>query len=37
MKRVQDVVSGEEVDEVTIKGMPRPIKIYSLTRPAGAG
>jgi class 3 adenylate cyclase len=33
MTKVQAVVSGEEVDEVTLKGVSRPIKIYSLTRP----
>ena len=33
MVKVQDMVSGEEVDEVTFKGVSRPIKIYSLTRP----
>jgi class 3 adenylate cyclase/CHASE3 domain sensor protein len=33
MVKVQDMVSGEEVDEVTLKGVSRPIKIYSLTRP----
>jgi len=26
-------VAGEVIDEVTLKGVSRPIKIYSLTRP----
>jgi len=34
MMEGQDLVSGEVVDEVTLKGVSRPIKIYSLTRPA---
>jgi class 3 adenylate cyclase len=33
MMEGQDLVSGEVVDEVTLKGVSRPIKIYSLTRP----
>jgi len=33
MMKAQDTVSGEVVDEVTLKGVSRPIKIYSLTRP----
>lgn len=34
MMEGQDLVSGEVVDEVTLKGVSRPIKIYSLARPA---
>ena len=33
MMKAQEVASGEVVDEVTLKGVARPIKIYSLTRP----
>ncbi|MCH8900166.1 MAG: hypothetical protein IH942_06700 [Acidobacteria bacterium] len=33
MMKAQGTVSGEVVDEVTLKGVSRPIKIYSLTRP----
>ena len=34
MMKAQGMVSGEVVDEVTFKGVSRPIKIYSLTRPS---
>jgi len=33
MMKAQGVASGEVVDEITLKGVARPIKIYSLTRP----
>jgi class 3 adenylate cyclase len=33
MMKAQDVATGDVVDEVTLKGVARPIKIYSLTRP----
>lgn len=33
MMKAQGTVSGEVVDEVMLKGVSRPIKIYSLTRP----
>jgi len=33
MMEGQGLVSGEVVDEVTLKGVARPIKIYSLDRP----
>ena len=33
MAKAQDVAAGDVVDEVTLKGVARPIKIYSLTRP----
>ena len=33
MMKAKGTVSGEVVDEVTLKGVSRPIKIYSLTRP----
>jgi class 3 adenylate cyclase/DNA-binding Lrp family transcriptional regulator len=33
MMKAQEIVSGEVVDEVTFKGVARPIRIYSLTRP----
>lgn len=32
MMKVEDLVSGEIVDEITLKGVSRPIKIYSLGR-----
>ncbi len=32
MMKVEDSVSAEEVDEITLKGVSRPIKIYSLQR-----
>ena len=33
MIRAPSHVEGEVIDEVTLKGVSRPIKIYSLTRP----
>ena len=32
MIKAPEGVTGEVVDEVTLKGVSRPIKIYSLTR-----
>jgi hypothetical protein len=32
MIKAPEDVTGEIVDEVTLKGVSRPIKIYSLTR-----
>jgi len=33
MVKAEGIVSGEVVDEVTLKGVSRPIKVYALDRP----
>ena len=33
MIKAPEGITGEEIDEVTLKGVSRPIKIYKLNRP----
>ena len=36
MMKAQEAATGEIVDEVTLAGVSRPIKIYSLARPGAS-